>query len=957
LKNDPGADLFFSRFADSDWRGVIRPWLEARSGGLRRSIVVAPTRGQTQALKQRCVDEGIALLGVEFLTPGLARKKRGLAKPLATSLQLLVLSSRIEARLSALAADDPARGLWKSLSSDLESALGEFNDLARAGFRAEQFPRGELRAVFGEMVEWASAHGYELGACQDLAEVVGADATAGRRIADRALILAGGSEGWAEFFGLVAVARRCESVTVVVAEPDFAGRTAFAEEWVDAWARVLGAEPRPVTADDPSEYCRGVADLWIGSGGSADRADAVVGWSRTDEMSLVADRIVRLLAGGSDNIAVVFPGAGVAHARLAGLLRNRGVAYADLVGPAGTPPVEASIHRALADFYGRGCRLEELLALWPLLLFEGRAKVTQGAARRACQKYFDEVQSHSVEAELDRLAAAGPNGAEVARIARLILPGWPAMLTLADALGLFDAALTRLGVLGPSGWEPLREFARRAPEAMPLGAVMTALRAFLPEKGPLAGASGANGFARVTLTTCRRAAGVAWSDSIFVEANKGTWPARCEPSSWLGDEARRGLQRSLGPFRLGMPTSDDQAATERRLYCTIARDTRRRVLFSAAVFGEEEPEVRLGPNPWLERVMLAKGLFSGESVGAPEFERMAESYPSTAAPGADAGAWSGVWHRRRDPRAPFDEFFLGDPGGHRRPARLSARDIERAIGDPATLWFGSILGVRMVEWRPFARSRGKAVGTAVHAMLAAALRGTHSGGAFATMPDPASARARLEGEIERLRDSRPDDRYWDSFKRDAAHCARELLKQVYALQSAGFGAVELPIPDGTSIAVGAAGRITVSGRPDIVLSDRPGWQDAQVRIVDFKTGADKALSAARMAATGASLQLGVYLQAARTLGAAGSVWMLKPDDRPSGLGMDEADEACAMLEMIGTHLSTGLYGARTEEKTKYTHPFVWPLACAPIDPVILESKFAATFGASPPAEFREGGDE
>ena len=168
LKNDPGADLFFSRFADSDWRGVIRPWLEACSGSLQRSIVVAPTRGQTQALKQRCVDEGVALLGVEFLTPGLARKKRGLANPLAPSLQLLVLASRIEARLSPLEADDPARGLWKSLSSDLEAALDEFNDLAAGGVHGpEDFPRPELRAVFGELVAWAARHGYVFGPTQE----------------------------------------------------------------------------------------------------------------------------------------------------------------------------------------------------------------------------------------------------------------------------------------------------------------------------------------------------------------------------------------------------------------------------------------------------------------------------------------------------------------------------------------------------------------------------------------------------------------------------------------------------------------------------------------------------------------------------------------------------------------------------------------------------------------------
>ena len=103
LKTHPGAELFLSRFADGDWRGIVRPWLLAGRGTLERSIVVAPTRGQTQALKQRCVSEGVALLGVEFLTPGLARKKRGGPDGMGRSLQVLVLRSIIEERLAALA--------------------------------------------------------------------------------------------------------------------------------------------------------------------------------------------------------------------------------------------------------------------------------------------------------------------------------------------------------------------------------------------------------------------------------------------------------------------------------------------------------------------------------------------------------------------------------------------------------------------------------------------------------------------------------------------------------------------------------------------------------------------------------------------------------------------------------------------------------------------------------------
>ena len=76
----------------------MRPWLEASRGVLERSLLVAPTRGHTQALKQRCLGEAVAVLGVEFLTPGLARRKRPGAGGLGRTLQLLVLKARIAAR-------------------------------------------------------------------------------------------------------------------------------------------------------------------------------------------------------------------------------------------------------------------------------------------------------------------------------------------------------------------------------------------------------------------------------------------------------------------------------------------------------------------------------------------------------------------------------------------------------------------------------------------------------------------------------------------------------------------------------------------------------------------------------------------------------------------------------------------------------------------------------------------
>jgi hypothetical protein len=313
-------------------------------------------------------------------------------------------------------------------------------------------------------------------------------------------------------------------------------------------------------------------------------------------------------------------------------------------------------------------------------------------------------------------------------------------------------------------------------------------------------------------------------------------------------------------------------------------------------------------------------------------------------------AWAGVWRRRRDPAAPFDEYFLGDPRESRAQPRFSAKQIELGVVDPAVLWFDAVLRVRRVEWRGFARARGKAAGDIVHRVLASALKGVPVEGRFTEFPPRATAEGTLAAELLRLRARWPADRYWDSFHLDVSRAARELLQRVYELPAAPFGAIEAKIPEGATIPVGMGRRAAVSGRMDLVLSDRPSWPGAKVEIVDFKTGGDSGVSVRKMASSGASLQLGVYLAAAASAGAAGSVWMLKPDDPPTRIETGDLDAACAKLTVIGDHLASGLYGARTPDRTEFTHGFEWPLACAPIAAAILDAKFAATFGAAAEAD-------
>ena len=947
MKTHPGVELYLSRFAEGEWLGVVRPWLERSSGRLERALVVAPTRGHTHALKQRCIVEGIPLLGVEFLTPGLARTKRAARSGPGRSLELLLLRSRLEERLAPLGPEDPARLVWKSLASDLDTALDDFYELLKSGFRSADFPRPELRELFGDLAEWIGSHGYALSPLEDEAAGLGPPQPGSAPVADRILILGGGAEGWGDFFGLAALARRGAGLCVVLSEPEFKGG-ASGEAWVELWQALLGVEAAVVDAPDPADTCAEVAALWGGDAVDAGKAEVIAGRSMPDEMERVASAIAGLLGRGADNIAVIFPGADAAHSLLSRLLGERGIAFADMIGASGTPPLDTRIQRAIADFHASGCRLEELLLLWPLLRGLNLVSISPARARAVCGRLFDAAQAHGLEPHLGALEGSKDGDwREVGRVARLLLPAWPAKLTLADAVARSEAVWERLKLAEPAGWPFLREFARRAEGAMPARAVLDAIRAFLPEKGPVADSRGAGGFAHVTLTTVRRAAGVAWSHAIFVEANRGIWPERREPSCWLPDEERRALN-GRARFSLGLATSEERAALERRLISAIARDTRAGVLLSASAHGVEEPETPLEPNAWLERVLWRRGLLQTDA-GSEALRRLAGEAPAPAAPAGGPADnlrdWAGVWARRRAPEAPFDQFFFSDPGGESRPSRLAARLIEDGAKDPVRLWFGAVLGIERVEWRSFGRARAKLAGDAVHRVLAAALRGAPAEGAFSRMPGRPEAQARLEAELASLRARWPANRYWDSFHLDVCGKARDLLGLVFRLPVAPFAAAEQRLPDGATVPVGGAGTVQVRGQMDLVLSDSPGWEGARIEIADFKTGADAALSARKMASAGTSLQLGVYLEAARSLGAAGSVWMLRPGEEPSRIETDELAEATAKLGVIGAHLSTGIYGALTPDRDEYTHVFEWPLACAPISSVVLRRKFARTFGA------------
>ena len=972
---EASVQLLLSPGAEVTWTQVMRPWLEAGRGRLERGYVVVPTRGQAHGWKQRCLSADLPLLGVEFLAPGLARQKwRSLAtdpRPvLGRELLLLGLRTLIARRLARLEPGDSRRGFWQSLQSDPERALDDFDALLKGGFRAADFPVEPLRDVFGELSRWVADHGAVFAPIEAEEAGLAKPGSDARVIPGRLLVCGLGAETWGEFFNVVAFMRRMRDVTVVLPEPGFRGRADADEKWIELWQAVLGVAARPLDVADADaglgdgDNCAAVGALWTREPApeATRRATVLVGRTRADEMSLLADAIADRLNAGAENIGVIFPCADAAHLRLASLLAAREVPFADLVEGAAMPAADVQTQRALIAFYAGGARVDDLLELWPPLRALGagndeRVNLTLGRVRRACERSFDELHTHALAAHVELWREREP---ALAEIAGKLLPAWPEELTLRDALGRLAGVCAALGVAGPEGLGALGTFAEKCgEETFPARVVLAALDEFIPATAPPAVSPGKGTFARVTLATRRRAEGLAWSHLFLVEANAGVWPERGEPSPWLTDEQREQLNLR-GRFSLGVFTSEQKAALEKAGYAQLARDTRREVIFTAALFDEENPELPLAPNSWVERVLWAGGDAAAAGGLEEAFARKARHVATPPSPEPGDAKWKAVWDGRRDPARPFDEwFFCGDPATI-TPKDWSARRIEAGVRDPAVLWFESVLGVARVPWEPLVRARARALGQLAHALLARALAGTGADAAhFAPLPGRDEAERRLAEALSEKRGSWPDDCYWDSFHAELAHVCETLLGQAFEIaETMGaetvFVAAERNLPAEATVACGE-GRIQVRGRMDLVLSDRPGWLGAAVEVLDFKTGGDAKLNAARMARDGKSLQLALYLAAARSLGAErGRVWMVKIEPGgTSALGMEDLDAALAPLGRMAAFVATGRYGALTPDRGEYPpYGYDWPLACAPIPATVLAEKFTATFG---PDDWKEAG--
>jgi hypothetical protein len=694
-----------------------------------------------------------------------------------------------------------------------------------------------------------------------------------------------------------------------------------------------------------------------------DGARLLIGQNPAAEMALVFNQVVDWLSQGPCQIAVVFPAKSPAMVDLSRRLIGAGIRFCDEISTTGAPSQEVQLIRALLTYQRVGCGLEDLWNLARLLRGAGLIGLTAGESRDWIERVFDLAQSHSVadaivSSEVGRLRGSD----EMIRLIREV-EFWPESLSIGAAMDRVTRSVGRWGIELPIRKDGLEQLRQGGDREYPREAVIDLLIASLPERAPRRGFA-RDDFAPVVLTSRKRAESLVWSHVIFAGSNAEEWPSPPEETYWLSDAARRELNRTLEDS-LQLPLKEDASILERLDCLALCNNVVGEVAFSACLQMNDGSEAERTPHPWLERILLSKARFQGNredesgrdsDVFQHGWRGLCRSLPRDFAPSPDLKDWLSIWIRRRDAEAPFDSFFYSVEAGGLGGRRWAARLLERGFSDPVILWYEGVLRLYPVSEKKLERSRRKELGLLGHRLLAQALRGDHpSGTIHPALPSDAS-RTRLGTLLDSWRSRRPSDAYWESFFLELSSIAFGLFDSVAGEIEGRYLAVEYPLSGDIMLST-VSGEIGISGRVDLAILDRPEWSGASVRVLDFKTGSDKPLDAGKMGRLGQSLQLGVYLQSALSLGArSASVEMIRVgQERGPVITDDELPLIQPAFDVLGRMVHTGKFGQQTADRTRFGRVFEAPLACLPIPFSILEKKIQVTFPENSDGEGLKGG--
>jgi hypothetical protein len=981
----------------SAWEGIVLPWLQSVALASIESeepvAVVTPFPGGAAVLRSKLLEHSVPVLGVKFLTPPQLRElllaNDATKLPLREHLRLL-LAIAAEAVGTSNAADADLVAIAKSISRAPDNLLRVFDQIGAAGWKAETVGPPALQQIIKKFQDLVRKCDFQLVDDADRATVEAAK-TAAPRFSH--LLVTGFTAAhwslWPLLQSAILSARRAE---VVLEYPREQTRAAD-ESWIGTWEESFGAaEPIPEQAKRAKPFADLIrpADATIDLPGS-DKRHFLVGLNATEQAQAIYAIALKFLGEKScTRLGILFPRGGAVPRLVAELFTGAGIPHNDGIG-----------HFTPGEFespaWNTWLVLQENHQLEPLLrFFEANPDSLDGLLvhemRDILRRAYRDILIDDINV-LREYCLRQRDDEKLIQVAKVLseVNFLPTKADLETFLAQTKTIFTKLK--WNDRWTAIEQFGREWSDKLSaefsratyLRWLKEILNSFVITRAP----EGDHRYSRVHLLSYTDADQCEWSHLILAGLNQGEWPPGKNESGFLPDQqianlnlraTRRGKQGEghlvLEKGKTFLLSAQDERQIALRQFAAVLESVEHGLATTASLLQESAPERFWNPSELFsqiyfttQRTPLSQDVMS---ILREETRRWLGDQPifgsKAATPFAAAQTRVAYDVRRSETEFGQYEFALREP--IKREITLRVTEWERAIKSPALVWLKKYLGVENDD--PDLNQWSLATGIWIHDWLAK-ISDASADNTFVAFPPAAEICERIARPARAFRKfvadlcaacGRDVPDWWTSGWGNAFALADYLGSKLMDSTEWSHLAAEWRLQSPQLISLNGENKLRVRGRIDLILARvKPNdsrMADANIWIVDYKTGATKALTVSgktpesrfeklrKKLVDGDAVQLGLYGFAARELGAADvdlSILSQRTElDRPQ-LAIDTLAEQKEFWNELFRMQETGIFGLRGLIRNEFGFSPDYPLATLPIDKEFLDEKWVRTHPA------------
>lgn len=561
-----------------------------------------------------------------------------------------------------------------------------------------------------------------------------------------------------------------------------------------------------------------------------------------DQIFAVGQKVQDWLQQSSlhDRMAIIVPQAGITSLSIAKHLQQLNITCFHESGGRSQPPLETQVYHAITDYFYNNCDFHSLEALIRLLN-QLAPKDWKNCPIQYLHQWGNDANSYLqisdcrilAQHPLPKTTHAGYLQAHqsIQQLIQILQPPSPS-LSWTQFLNFWQnlASALNLSVLPIEFLKS--QVLQDALDQKLLNStlILRWMRNHLANTNALFRSQDTNEtFARVVITTPENAIGTPWSALIYMDSHDNGWPATRKENPFLPDKNILTLKDTRPPDSPPILTSIERSEFDYGHFFEQLLNAKGSATFSWAVHPDAS-STEQQPNEIVLRLLPLTGTDASSLITW-------RSLPSIAEEPAFPRLRS-IREKRLSPTTPYDEFLFNFGPELRLETPVSPSRLDAAFNTSATFALQYLFRSESRLSQDLSRTPFLITGTLVHQWISTLLAPCSTTSDFRNLQTTqfAELRQSFESQLQHCyqKVGRSPGYWWSSLLDKAESITSLCLKHLCnSIQQDYHFASEYPFKGTISTPLG---NLPLRGRLDLLMSPSPEFQNAELHIVDFKTG-------------------------------------------------------------------------------------------------------------------------